>query len=192
LKNEKLKNLVEYLRKNVFIVGVENVRIENIDFLFSKLKEKIGDVSFQLFDADKIAGKMHVEFAVLNALKAFKDGRNISRSLPVEVLIYVSAQRQIGKAFQMVGLTSKTKNMVVVILSNIEQSSKILDEILSLTGGKINNKVLEINREKVKIIKKVFGISNLEIKTQMFAGLGLEEIVKKLVIERVALLTTQQ
>ena len=192
MKNEKLKNLVEYLRKNVFIVGVENVRIENIDFLFSKLKEKIGDVSFQLFDADKIAGKMHVEFAVLNALKAFKDGRNISRSLPVEVLIYVSAQRQIGKAFQMVGLTSKTKNMVVVILSNIEQSSKILDEILSLTGGKINNKVLEINREKVKIIKKVFGISNLEIKTQMFAGLGLEEIVKKLVIERVALLTTQQ
>lgn len=192
MKNEKLKNLVEYLRKNVFIVGVENVKIENIDFLFSKLKEKIGDASFQLFDAGKIAGKMHVEFAVLNALKAFKDGRNISRSLPVEVLIYVSAQRQIGKAFQMVGLTSKTKNMVVVVFSNIEQSSKILDEILSLTGGKINNKVLEVNMEKVKIIKKVFGISNLEIKTQMFAGLGLEEIVKKLVVERVALLTTQQ
>ncbi|RJX15640.1 hypothetical protein CW703_05075 [Candidatus Bathyarchaeota archaeon] len=192
MKNEKLKNLVKYLRKNVFIVGVENVRIENIDFLFSKLKEKIGDVSFQLFDADKIAGKIHVEFAVLNALKAFKDGRNISRSLPIEVLIYVSAQRQIGKAFQMVGLTSKTKNMVVVVFSNIEQSSKILDEILSLTGGKINNKVLEINREKVEIIKKVFGISNLEIKTQMFAGLGLEEIVKKLVVERVALLATQQ
>ena len=41
MKNEKLKNLVEHLRKNVFIVGVENVGIENIDFLFSKLKEKV-------------------------------------------------------------------------------------------------------------------------------------------------------
>ena len=183
----------KFLNKNLHVLGLENVTVKDTDFLFKTLKQSFSDVNFQIFDAEKIAGKAHIEFAVLNALKAFKTGKNISKSLPVEVMLYVSSQRQIGKALKMVGISPETKNLVLVVFGvSSDVASKVLDEVHRLVGGKINSEVVEVNREKIETIKKTFEISDLEIETQMFGNITLEEAIKKLVIERIALLATQQ
>ena len=186
------KKLKRFLDEDLHVFGLENVNIKDPDFLFRRLREVFVGVDFQVFDAEKIVGFDHVRFAVLNAFKAFKAGRNISKSFPVEVMLYVSGQRQIGKALKMVGVCRETKNIVLVVFGSGEVASKVLDEVCRMVGGKLNSGVLKVNREKIETVKKTFGISDLEIETQIFSGVGLEKAVEKLVIEKVALLATQQ
>lgn len=185
--------LTRFLDKNLHILGLENVTVKNPNFLFETLKQSFAGVIFQIFDAEKVAGKAHIKFAVLNALKAFKIGKNISKNLPVEVMLYVSGQRQIEKALKMVGISSKTKNLILIVFKvSSEIAFKVLDEVCRLVGGKINDRVIEVNCKKIETIKRTFEISNIEIETQMFDNITLEEAIEKLVIERVALLATQQ
>ena len=51
--------------------------------------------------------------------------------------------------------------------------------------------VLELSKEKKRIIQKTFGISDLELKTVMKKD-GLKEALANLVIERMALTATQR
>ncbi len=108
-------------------------------------------------------------------------------------MLYVSAQRQIGKAFKMVGLTPETKNIVLVLFTGSKKEVEaILNYVQSMVGGNLNNQVMEkFSEEKIENLKKIFEISNLEIETQKTGKTNLKEVIEKLVIERVALLATQ-
>jgi len=56
--------------------------------------------------------------------------------------------------------------------------------------AKPDEAALELSRKKVKIIKKIFGISNIELKTVQKRD-DLERALTDIVIERMALLATQ-
>lgn len=187
-----LKHIEEFDRF-ILITGFRNVKIRDTEeFLKTVQKQKQSDVEIQFFDAKYVASWQHLYFAALNALTAFKNKGNISKSLAVETILYASAQRQIRKAMELVGITPKTSEMAVLIIGeNPKEVESALQTISAFTKVYRDDAVLELSEEKKAIIRKAFGISDLELKTVMKKD-DFDVALTSLVIERLALLATQR
>ena len=182
----------EEVNEQITIIGFRNVKIENINsFLKHFRREKVG-ASVQFFDAKRVAGSQHLYFAALNALSAFKKKTNISNSRAVEALLYASAQRQIRKAVEMLGIKQESSKVAVLIMAkNRRENDACLNLVSNLILGERSDSVLELTDKKIKTIKKLFRISGLEFEAKLKRE-GLEkEALTDLVIERMALLVTK-
>jgi KEOPS complex subunit Cgi121 len=188
-----LLKYIEEFGKYAAITGFRNVKIRDTkEFLKRIHKEKLANVETQFFDAKYVASWEHLYFAVLNALTAFKNKENISKSIAMETLLYASAQRQIRKAMELLGIKSETSEIAVLIIGeNSETVKSALSMISTSATAQHDDTVLELSEEKKRIIQKTFGISDLELKTVMKKE-GLEEALTNLVIEQMALLSTQR
>ena len=148
-------------------------------------------VDFQVFDARLVATWEHLYFAALNALVAFRGKRNISKSVAVETLLYASAQNQIQKAVRLLGVKPRSSDVAVLIVG--EQSELIqffLSTISEKIGGKRDDRVLELSEGKSEEIRRLFGISENQLRTVKRGG-SFERGLIDLVIERVALVAVQ-
>jgi len=148
-------------------------------------------MDFQLFDAELVATWEHLYFAALNALVAFRSKRNISKNVAIEILLYASAQDQIQKATRLLGVKPGSSEIAVLILG--EQSEPIqslLSTISENVGGNRDDGVLELSEEKSEPIRRLFGISENQLRTAKRRG-NLERALVDLVIERVALVAVQ-
>jgi len=188
-----LLKYIEEFGKYAAITGFRNVKIKDTKEFLKKIhKEKPSNVETQFFDAKFVASWQHLYFAVLNALTAFKNKENISKSVTMETLLYASAQRQIRKAMELLGIKSETSEIALLIIG---ENSETVKSALPIISASVNvqhdDTVLELSEEKKRIIQKTFGISDLELKTVMKTD-GLEEALTSLVIERMALLATQR
>jgi len=126
-----------------------------------------------LFDAAKIAGKPHIESAVMHAKRSFADGKNISRSLSMEILLYASGQRQCSLAPRF-GLKEGENQVYVLILDG--ETEKAKEEILGIVS-----ETEEISAEK-ETLKKEFDITDEELEV-----VG-EDRIGELVLERIAMI----
>lgn len=180
-------------KKYILITGFKNVKIRDKEkFLKAVQKAKTSKVEAQFFDAKTIATWQHLYFAALNALKAFKNKRNISRNLAMETMLYASAQRQIKKAMNILGVKSSSSEIAVLIIGEKpEEVNSALANIQKIINVKNDDKTLEFSEEKMALAKKNFEISDEEIKAVMRKG-DLKKALVDLVIERVALLATKR
>lgn len=183
---------IEEFRKQVEVTGFRNVRIRDIEeFLKMIRKEKPLNVEIQFFDAKFVATWQHLYFAALNALTAFKNKENMSKSLAMETMLYASAQRQILKAMKLLGIKPDSSEIAVLIIG---EKSEAIKSALSMVSKHVKSEpddsVLELSKEKATIIQKIFEISSVALKTVVKKD-DLERAVADLVIERMALLATQ-
>jgi KEOPS complex subunit Cgi121 len=178
--------------KYVEITGFRNLVIKDAEeFVKAARKETSQRTWIQFFNAKLVATWQHLYFAVLNALLAFKNERNISKSVPMEAMLYASAQRQIRKAIQLIGIKCESANVAVVIIGESPDSVKaLLSAVSKRIGKEPDETVLEISEEKVQGIREAFGITEKELETVMEKNNGKHAWVN-LVIERMALLSTQ-
>jgi len=185
---------LEGFNKYIVIAGFRNVKIKDIDKFFILVKEKTGNACVQLFDVKLVAGWQHLYFAALNAVNAFKNKLNISNNLGIEILLYASAQRQIKEAVKLIGIHPNSREVAVVIVANTRSEASSLLSIVSalLTGSIQDDELLELTDDKVEGIKKLFEISNIELKAKVEKEDGEKEALMDLVIEHVALLVTQR
>ena len=174
------------------IAGFKNVKITDINSFLESVRREVGKNQVQFFDAKLIAGQQHLYFAALNALKAFENKSNISSSLAVEALLYASAQRQITKAVDALGVKQDSSQVAVLVMAeNSRGMAECLKVVSGLIAGERDDAVLELTDEKIGGIKRLFGISDLEIKAKLKRK-GLErEALTDLVVEHVALLAIQ-
>jgi tRNA threonylcarbamoyladenosine modification (KEOPS) complex Cgi121 subunit len=180
----------EDLLKRVTIRGLRDVNIQDLDALISAVPQLSGGMEVQLFDADRTAGKRHLQLAALNALKAFQGGYNVAKSVAVETLRFASAQMQIGKAFKIAGLTSQTRNLAILIIKtgggNVEE---VFANIQRLIGGTPDDAVLKIDSEaKLNELTKLYEITSQALMTR--SGDDRREAVIDLIVERMAILAT--
>ena len=185
-------NHLEEFSKYVEITGYRKVKIKDAKELLNAVRgEAALDAEVQFFDADLVASWQHLYFAVLNALMVLRSGRNISKSLAVEVMLYASAQRQIKKAIELIGVKGCSKNVAVIILSanadSVKTGVRAVTKCLNLEP---DESVLELSKEKTQRIKCAFGISDVELET-VTAKKDAEQALIDSVIERVALLSTK-
>jgi tRNA threonylcarbamoyladenosine modification (KEOPS) complex Cgi121 subunit len=187
--------MLKYLEEDgkcVEITGFRNAKIGNVKALLNAVRKQVPKgAEVQFFDADLVTSWQHLYFAVLNALMTFRNGRNISKSLAVEVLLYASAQRQIKKAIALIGVKRVSANVATVIISENGSSARMALSVVSkCIGAEPDEKVLELSEKKVQRIKLAFGISELELETSTVKD-NSEQALVDLVIERVALLSTK-
>jgi tRNA threonylcarbamoyladenosine modification (KEOPS) complex Cgi121 subunit len=186
---EKLEEFSKYFA----VAGFKNIKIIDADRFFSDVKKCAGATCIQFFDADSIAGADHLRFAAINALTAFKSKLNISNSVAMETLLYASAQHQIKDSLKLLGISSKSSRVAVLILTETKgKTSAVLDSISELFRGKRDDSVIEFTKEKISRIKKIFGISQMEIEARTEGKLGEKEALTDLVIEHMALLATER
>ncbi|MDI6889197.1 MAG: KEOPS complex subunit Cgi121 [Methanocellales archaeon] len=134
------------------------------------------NVTVQALDADKIAGVEHLRFAVEKAMRSMSLGRNISKDLGMEILLYASGRRQINKALQL-GISPGKSNVAIAIVGDgAERATR------EMRGLVQDAPVLNYNESKKDVILKTFDITDAEIE-----AVG-EDKIPKLVLERVALL----
>jgi tRNA threonylcarbamoyladenosine modification (KEOPS) complex Cgi121 subunit len=182
--------LVKEYGNYVEITGYWDIKFEEAEaFLKSNRKLTLQNVDIQFFNAELIATHEHLYFAVLNALQAFKNKTNLSKSPAMETMLYASAQRQIRKAIEQSGIKPETTNLALVIIgSDPKQIENALEAVSECVGRKPDESVLELTELKETKIKKTFEITQQELKVVETAGQN--NAVVNLVIERMALLAT--
>jgi len=185
-----LKYIPEFC-EYVEITSYQDVDFDKAEaFLKNSRKQTRQTVEIQFFDAELIATQEHLYFAVLNALQVFKNKTNYSKSLAMETMLYASAQRQIKRAIERCGIKPQTKNMAIIIIdTDPKQIQDVLQAVTKCVGKQPDERVLEMTKVKEEKIKKTFEIIDTELRT--IESCNQKKAIVNLVIERVALLSTQ-
>jgi len=172
----------------VSILGFRKVRVPDVETFLRTVRGVASPAEVQIFDADRVAGWRHLFFATVNALRAFKSGRNLSGGLAVEILICASGQGQIDRAIEMLGVKESTSNLAVLIVGADESIvKKAATEVSNAMMGTVDEKALEIrSEEKFRGLISLFGIARKELGTVV--SKSPEEALTLLIIERGALL----
>lgn len=146
-------------------------------------------VIIQACDAARIATWAHIFFGTLYALLAFKQGRTISNQLVLEILLYISGQRQIKIALEAFGV--RTGNCSLILLGNSAETLRdTLQECRTLIGGLPADEVLSIfDDSKWETIQAFFQITDQEIDAiaQSNTKGAREDALVKIVLNRIAL-----
>ena len=160
--NKELANL-----ENVKILGYE-ADIQSISETLDKvnsLKEKNNDNGLiQLMDAKAIAGKKHLEHGIIHAIKSFERGENLAKDLGIEILLRTSGQRQISKAFNILGLKEEKMNIAIVMIGCLNETIDSLNNMFER-----NDNVLESDES---ILKEIYDIEEKELK-----NIHIEEVL---------------
>lgn len=139
---------------NVEVLGFKG-KIDSVGDTLSQINgiKKDGEI-IQLLNADAVAGKNHILHGVNQAFLAFERGVNLANDLSVEIVLRCSAQRQISKAFDILGLMEGEMNLCCVLVNCNDyknQLSSIFDYDESVLTPDEN------------YLKEVYGIGECEI-----------------------------
>lgn len=120
-------------------------------------------ITVQLMNGLLIADETHLLSASQNALNAKKGEYMLSRSLDVEIIVFASAQRQIGRALDALGVYDGLDEIAVVVVGT--DASSVEESIRDL-AGKIGNETIPafaVTSERIERIKDHYQISDKEI-----------------------------
>jgi tRNA threonylcarbamoyladenosine modification (KEOPS) complex Cgi121 subunit len=173
------------------LTGFRHVKFSEAEaFLQNARKESAQGVEVQFFNPLLVASREHLDFAVLNALETFRNKTNISKSLAVEIMLYASAQRQIKKAIDFIGIKPGCSNLAVVIAGkSAAEVEGFLKKISCVLNSEPDGSVLELTNEKIPIIKKAYKITDKMLNA--IASMDEKQGIVDLIIERAALLSVQ-
>ena len=120
-------------------------------------------LAFQFFNSMMIVDEMHLLSGAQNAVNALKGDYMISRALDVELVVYVSAQRQIGRALDIMGVNDKLSSVGVVC---IDEDEKKVRECLVKIAEKVGEETAPMfspTSKKISSLMQNFGITELEM-----------------------------
>ena len=123
----------------------------------------------QLLNADAIASKNHIIHGVNQAFLAFDRGENLAKDISVEIVLRCSAQRQISKAFKMLGLKEGDMNLCAVMINSNDYG----DELSSMFT--LDETVLVPNNDK---LIEIYKISEGELSNMSVEDIIIDRITK--------------
>ena len=171
--NKELANL-----DNVEILGFKGT-IESIPKTLDQIdtiRNSCCDVGIiQLMNADAIAGEDHLKQGIIHAMNAFDRKENLANDLGIEILLRTSAQRQISKAFKILGLKEGKMNIAVVM---IDCPDYFIDELSNMFTR--DDSVLEAEESK---LMKIYEIPEKELKTMHIKDILIDK-TSKLIIDQ--------
>lgn len=173
----------------LLIGGFRDVQVNDAGSLLRRVGEAAAPCTFQLFDADRVAGWEHLYMAAVNADRAFKTGSALSRSLAMEILLYASCRDQISEALGVLGVTRSTRNIALLVMFPERDEAQGCFERASRLLGAEDDSVLSVGEEKLRILMDVYGVTGEELDA---VGGNPYEALTSLVIERGALLAVHR
>ncbi len=171
-----------------FFAGITSgkANIKDSDLVIKKLSESAKKGVFaQAIDARALCSQTQFLFAAKHAISALVDKNSFSDRLEIELLLRVTATRQIGKAVEIAGIKNSTKEATIIALSKDKQALETtMKELAKEIGLKKENGFLEKNSKKNKaFLIKAFGIKDLEL----LALKDTKNPLENTIIERIAL-----
>ena len=167
---------------------------DDFDSVLRQVHDKYPNVSVQFVDLDKVPGSRYLFLATLNGLKSFRSKQPISKTLSMEILLYVSASRQIAEAIRLVGMSSETNKIAVLSVGETEDELSGTAAVLNRTLNQTNNDALvEVwSTARIENVLSLFQIGAKEIKATLRKNESKTQAVERLAIERSALLTVRK
>ena len=170
-------------------LGFGKVKIKDPEKTLRDLRSVNDKAQLQLVKAGLVAGPEHLRFAARNAMHSFKSKNPRSKSLAVEYLLYLSCQRQISKAIRFLGVEPVDDQIVLVALSDSKDALEELETASRKLLGEPDDRFVEIgSKRKLANIQRSYGISKREMEAARFEKEADEQVVKRLIVERSALL----
>lgn len=123
----------------------------------------------QLLNADAIVSKNHIVHGVNQAFLAFDRGENFAKDISVEIVLRCSAQKQISKAFKILGLKEGEMNLAAVLINCTNHESE-LASIFTL-----DESVLIADREK---LMEIYSIGDEEAENMSLEDIIIDRITK--------------
>ena len=164
--------------------------MENPAAVLRELRSKSDQIEVQLFRADLVAGIEHLRLASRNAIRSFHGKKPRSRSLAMELLLFVSCQRQISKAIKLLGVEPTGTGFVLVALARSKDTVQELEEHSESMFGETDQDLVEIgSKEKLASLQHSYNVSDREMEAARFENESSADVLKRLIIERSALLS---
>ena len=98
-------------------VGSGHLKTENIEDAKSLISS-----DFAIINPKIVCGILHLKQAAYLAIKAHEGNYNLAKEKSTEVLLYLTAQRQISKAIEIGGVTSDNKSIAWVSFGEIPEN----------------------------------------------------------------------
>jgi KEOPS complex subunit Cgi121 len=177
----------------LWIQGFRNAKVVDSEKVLQDLRGSLNGVDLQLLRADRVAGREHIVFAARNAAESFRGQDRRTKHLSMEFLLFASGEHQIVEAIKVLGVTDSSKELALVGFSETNlDSSALSDRATEVVGGTLDDSVLEIKTtKKVEDLKKAYNISDRELTSSSMPGEAENSVLKRLVIERSALLVLE-
>lgn len=126
-----------------------------------------------LADASVVFGHEHLESAALHAVRARDANQMTTRSVGMEALLYLAAQRQVADAIRIAGIKASTSTVAVILFGG-----SAVDQLIALLGWSRDDGVLDARGKDLSVL----GVRKLE------RGTVPEDRLVDLALERTALL----
>jgi tRNA threonylcarbamoyladenosine modification (KEOPS) complex Cgi121 subunit len=173
-------------------LGFSSARITDPEKTLHQLRSVSREIQVQLLKAGLVAGPEHLRFAARNALHSFKGKSPKSKSLAVEYLLFISCQRQILKAINFLGVEPSDNQVVLVALSESKEALHELEKASKSLLGDSQDALIEIGSGRKLIeLQHSYGVSRTEMEAARFQGETDDQVLKRLIVERSALLSIQ-
>jgi tRNA threonylcarbamoyladenosine modification (KEOPS) complex Cgi121 subunit len=120
-------------------------------------------LSVQFLNALLIADEVHLLSAAQNAINAQNGEYMLSRSLDVEIIVFASTQRQIGRALEALGVYDGIDNVAVVVVG---PDSTLVKDAIGEIIKKVGTEVMpsfKATRNRLDQIKRHYQITDKEI-----------------------------
>lgn len=157
---------------NIKIIGFR-ANIDSVGDTLDRINSIKNDGEIiQLLNADSIVSKNHIVHGVNQAFLAFERGENLAKDISVEIVLRCSAQRQISKAFNLLGLHEGAMNLCAVLINSDDYS----DELSNMFT--LDDSVLTPDTEN---LIKVYDIGEVELENMSVEEIIIDRITKLVV-----------
>ena len=173
-------------------LAFSDARIGDPERTLKQLRSINNKAEVQLVRSDLIAGPEHLQFAARNALYSFR-GKRRSKSLAMELLLYLSCQRQIAKAIKLLGVGSEDSRVALIALSDSKDAiQELARQSEWIVSGEQDDDQIEIgSKRKMAKLQESYGVTSKEMEAARLEGESETSVLKRLIVERSALLDLQ-
>ena len=127
-------------------------------------KRDEGIYAIQYFDSSLIVSVGHLLSAAQNAVNAWKGDYMLTRGLDAEVLVYASAQRQISRAIENLGVHDGLQSIALVVVGSDKRAVRdVITKMVNKVGEEIKTAFLP-DRGRLERIMHHYDVNAKEIK----------------------------
>jgi tRNA threonylcarbamoyladenosine modification (KEOPS) complex Cgi121 subunit len=186
--------ITERVRSHImWVQGFRDARVVNSERALHDLRGFFDGIELQLLRADRIAGIEHIVFAARTAVDSFIGRDRRAKHLSMEFLLFATGEHQIVEAIKLLGVDESSAELALVGLSehNID-SQGLIDRATEIVRGIPDDSVMEIGTtKKQEELKKAYNISDRQLNAARMPGETEYGLMKRLVLERSALLVLE-
>jgi tRNA threonylcarbamoyladenosine modification (KEOPS) complex Cgi121 subunit len=164
---------------------LEKLSKEKIDSLV-KWSSTVENRIVQFFDGEKIVSKKQLEVGFARALRSVEQNKMIAKNIEIELALWVAGTRLIKTAFERVGISSKTKYLLVVSIDEDSSDKEIPGNYFSEL-----QKILPENQswsyKRPKNVSFIAEVYNIDL--EPFDNKLEMDVLENYVLQKISLLT---